>query len=117
MVQPVSDLKQYVDVEDALKRVCGNMTLYKRLLGTFKKTLQMDQLLGEVAAGDLETAAKTIHAIKGTTANLSLKAAYEKCVEVEAELKQGEANQAGLDELKAIINTTLLCTEYIIEME
>jgi HPt (histidine-containing phosphotransfer) domain-containing protein len=117
MGQPVSDLKQYVDVEDALKRVCGNMALYKKLLGTFKRTLQMEQLLGEVAAGDLETAAKTIHAIKGTTANLSLKAAYEKCVEVEASLKQGVADEAGLGALKDIMATTLLCTDYIIEAQ
>jgi HPt (histidine-containing phosphotransfer) domain-containing protein len=113
--QPVANLEQYVDVEDALKRVCGSKALYKKLLGKFKTTVQMEQLLQEVASGDLEAAAKTVHSIKGVAANLSLKAAYEKCVEAEANLKQGVAKEEDLTELKDIVDTTILCTDYLIE--
>lgn len=110
---PVSNLEQYVDMEDALKRVCGNKTLYKRLLGTLQKSLPMDQLRAQAQAGDAEAAAHTAHTIKGVVANLSLKAAYEKVVAVEAQLKAGAINMADLDELDDILQTTLRCTEYI----
>lgn len=112
-LQPVPDLKKYVDVEDALARVCGNKMIYKTLLGTFKKSLQYGQLRDEVAEGRYEDAAKTAHSIKGVTANLSLKAAYEKVLEVELQLKGGAVNQADVDELGEIIETTLECTEYV----
>lgn len=113
MDQPVENLVMYVDVEDALKRVCGNKMIYKTLLGTFKKSLQLDQLVNEAESGDLEAAAKTAHSIKGVTANLSLKAAYEQTVVVEAQLKEGNLDKASLDELSKIIATTLECTEYV----
>lgn len=114
-MQPVSNLQEYVDVEDALKRVCGNKMIYKKLLGTFKSSLQYDQLCKEAAAGDYETAAQTAHSIKGVTANLSLKAAYEKVVLVEGQLKGGSVNQPDLDELGEVLQTTLRCTDYLVE--
>lgn len=113
--QPVPDLEKYVDMEDALKRVCNNKMIYKKLLGTFQKTLQIGQLCQETAAGDLEAAAKTAHSIKGVTANLSLKAAYEKCMVVESDLKNGVCNDADVRELKEILDTTILCTQYLTE--
>lgn len=110
---PVPDLKKYVDVDDALARVCNNKVVYKTLLGTFKKSLQYDQLREEALSGQYEAAARTAHSIKGVAANLSLKAAYEKVLEVETQLKGGSIDQADLDELGEIIKTTLECTEYV----
>lgn len=112
---PVPDIEKYVDVEDALKRVCGNKAIYKRLLGTFEKSLQLNQLVAEVAEGDLQAAAATAHSIKGVTANLSLKAAYEKVVEVEAHLKQGFVEDGEMDALREILETTVRCTQHVIE--
>lgn len=115
MVQnkPVSNLEDYVDIEDALARVCGNKHIYKMLLGSFQKSLQLDQLCEEAERSDFEAAAQTAHSIKGVTANLSLKAAYQKVVEVEAQLKQGSIEQDTLQEFCEIIKTTVQCTEYV----
>ena len=112
---PVADMEKYVDVEDALNRICNNKMIYKKLLGTFKTSLQYDQLCGEIAAGDMETAVRTAHSIKGVTANLSLKAAYEKSVIVEAGLKEGRVDENELKELGDVLATTVLCTDYLIE--
>lgn len=112
--QAIDHLQDFVDVPDALARVCGNKTIYKKLLGTFQKTLQYDQLRSEVQAGDLESATRTAHAIKGVTANLSLKAAYEKTVQIEAQLKAGNVSESDLDNLGDILHWTLECTEHLI---
>lgn len=112
-LQPVVNMEEYIDVQDALSRVCGNTKIYKSLLLTFKKTLQFDALCKEIAEGDFEMAAKTAHSIKGVTANLSLKAAYHQIVAVESSLKRGFIDQSELAQLKEIIDITLQCTEHI----
>jgi HPt (histidine-containing phosphotransfer) domain-containing protein len=113
--KPTVDMELYIDVEDALKRVCGNKAIYKKLLGKFKASLQTEALVESAAVGDFEAAAKIAHNIKGITANLSLPAAYNKCVQVEADLKQGAVNQSEVAKLREILETTLLCTEYMAE--
>lgn len=112
-MQPIPNLELYVDVEDALKRVCGNKKIYKTLLGTFKKTLKYEQMKAEIAQGDFETAAQTAHSIKGVAANLSLKAVYEKVVMLETQLKGGSCDPKDLDELGEVLEITLQCTEYL----
>lgn len=111
--QPISDLLDYVDTEDALKRVCGNKIIYKKLLGSFKTTLQLEKLCGEVAADNLEEASRTAHSIKGVCANLSLKAAFEQILEVETHLKAGKVEPGDMDKLRAVMEKTLECTEYV----
>lgn len=112
-LQPVQDLEKYVDVDDALARVCGNKNIYKMLLGKVEKSMIIDQLCDEVAAGDFAAAARTAHSIKGVAANLSLKAAYEKVLDVEQHLKQGMTEAGELDELREILATTLKCVKYV----
>lgn len=112
--QPVQDLEKYIDMQDALARVCGNKTIYKMLLGKVEKSMVINQLCNEVAAGDFATAASTAHSIKGVAANLSLKAAYEKIVELEAHLKQGFVEDGELDAMRGIIAATQQCVNYVI---
>ena len=88
------ELKRYVDTEKALARIRGNTKLFKMLLRTFVENSYFGQLQREIEAGDHEAAAKTAHAIKGASANLSLTAVYELSQSLEASLKSGE-NVAG----------------------
>jgi HPt (histidine-containing phosphotransfer) domain-containing protein len=86
-----AELKQYVDTEKALERIRGNSKLFKTLLTHFLATRsQFEQLGQEIGANDREAAAKSVHAIKGVAANLSMTALYELCPPFEALLKTGD---------------------------
>ncbi|MDR1978033.1 MAG: Hpt domain-containing protein [Synergistaceae bacterium] len=83
-----AELKQYVDTEKALERIRGNAKLFKTLLTHFLATrTQFEQLRKEIEANDREAAAKSVHAIKGVAANLSMTVLYELCPPLEALLK------------------------------
>ncbi|MDR1376707.1 MAG: Hpt domain-containing protein [Synergistaceae bacterium] len=83
-----TELKQYVDAEKALERIRGNAKLFKTLLTHFLATKsQVEQLRGEIEANDRDAASKSVHAIKGVAANLSMTALYELCPPFEALLK------------------------------
>ena len=83
-----AEFKQYVDTEKALERIRGNTKLFKTLLTHFLATrTQFEQLKKEIEANDRESAAKSVHAIKGVAANLSMTALYELCPPFETLLK------------------------------
>ena len=83
-----AEIKEYVDTEKALGRIRGNSKLFKTLLTHFLATRsQFDQLKQEIAANDREAAAKSVHALKGIAANLSMTRLYEQCPPFEALLK------------------------------
>ena len=83
------EIKQYVDVEDALARIRGNTKLFKLLLKTFLGNENFGELKQQLSAEDREGAGKSVHALKGVAANLSMKKLYESCVSFEALLKTG----------------------------
>ena len=84
-----AEIRQYVDAEKALERIRGNAKLFKMLLTTFIESTgpQFEQLKKEIEADDREAAAKTVHAIKGVAANLSMTTLYELSPSFEALLK------------------------------
>ena len=82
------EIKQYVNTEKALERIRGNAKLFKTLLTHFLATRnQFEQLQKEIAANDRDGASKSVHALKGVAANLSMTALYDICVQFEALLK------------------------------
>jgi HPt (histidine-containing phosphotransfer) domain-containing protein len=82
------EIKQYVNAEKALERIRGNAKLFKTLLTHFLATRsQFDQLQNEIAANDRDAASKSVHALKGVAANLSMPALYDLCPPFEALLK------------------------------
>lgn len=108
------NLKRYVDTESALARIRGNTKLFKMLLTSFVENSYFGQLQKEIEAGDYEAASKTAHAIKGSSANLSLTAVYELSQSLEASLKSGEnvaesfaAFRSAYEETLQAIDTTL----------
>jgi HPt (histidine-containing phosphotransfer) domain-containing protein len=84
-----AEIKEYLDAGKALERIRGNAKLFKLLLSTFLKDTpaQFAQLKEEIGANDREAAAKTVHTIKGVTANLSMMKLYELSPALEALLK------------------------------
>ena len=103
-----ADGEVYIDVEDALKRIGGNMDLYKRLLKRFVDGNQIEELQNSVTRGDnQEEAVRHAHTLKGVSANLSLVKLRTQAAELEAAIKDGLDNSALLSELAVTYDDTV----------
>lgn len=109
------ELKRYVDSEQALGRIRGNIKLFKMLLNTFVENSYFGQLQKEVETGEYEAAAKTAYAIKGASANLSLTAVYELSQSLEACLKSGENVAETFAAFKTAYEETLRAIDIVIK--
>ena len=83
-----------VDIEDGLKRLNGNEALYKRLMGTFVKTLKEHYVPVDFDASDCTGAIEHTHAIKGTSGNLSITPIYKAYTEIVDLLRAGKPEEA-----------------------
>ncbi len=91
----LEELKELgVDVEDGLKRLNKNEVLYKRLLGTFVKTMKAKVIAPDFDAEDCNEAIEIAHAIKGTAGNLSITPIYEAYSEIVSLLRAGQPEKA-----------------------
>ncbi|MCL2010747.1 MAG: Hpt domain-containing protein [Synergistaceae bacterium] len=110
-----TEIRQYVDTEKALGRIRGNMKLFKTLLTHFLATRsQFEQLQKEIAANDREAASKTVHALKGVAANLSMPALYDLCPPFEALLKTDADAGGSMAEFGAAYEKTVECVNAIL---
>ena len=102
------EIKQYVNKEKALERIRGNAKLFKTLLKHFLATRsQLEQLQKEIEANDREGASKTVHALKGVAANLSMTALYDLCVPFEALLKTDDDTSETMTAFSAAYEKTV----------
>jgi len=90
---------EYIDVNDALNRVGGNMDLYKRLLKRFIEGNQMDELSKALESGNPEEGARLAHTVKGVAANLSLIKLRDLTADMELIIKDGLDHTAKLSEI------------------
>jgi two-component system sensor histidine kinase/response regulator len=91
-----------IDIEDGLSRVNGNVGLYMDLLGRFFTDYKSfaEDLVGMVRSGDQQSARRSIHTLKGTSASLGMLSLYQVVVDTENKLKGvGLANE--MEELLA----------------
>ena len=109
------ELKQYVDVEEALARVRGNSTVLKRLLKGFFEDSHFEQLKQEIENGEREAAGKTAHALKGVAGNLSLTVLYGLAQPLEAQLKSGSDTAEAFAAYEAAHTKTLRCIETVLK--
>ena len=91
---------EYVDVQDALKRIGGSMDLYKRLLNQFTGGDHISPLDEALSVGAMDEAARLIHTLKGVSSNLSLKKLSTTSENLERKIKIGENDSELLAELK-----------------
>jgi CheY-like chemotaxis protein len=108
-----------LDVEDGLFRVGGNQKLYLRLLRQFEEQQgdSGEQIASALAKGDLDTASRLAHTLKGVAGNVGAKTVHiaaahlEKLIRDQAapeDLKQAREQVAvALDELIAQMRVTL----------
>jgi len=91
---------ELINVEDALKRIGGNMDLYKRLLNQFTGGNHIDPLEEALSVGAADDAARLAHTLKGVASNLSLIKLTAAATELEHKIKGGLDHSASLAELK-----------------
>ena len=97
---------EYVNVQDALKRIGGSMDLYKRLLKQFTGGDHIDPLEEALSSGAMEDASRKIHALKGVAANLSLIKLSEVAAELEHKVHDGLEHSDTFNELKNVYYIT-----------
>ena len=104
---------EYMDVENALKRVGGNVALYKKLLKLFLGENHIDELC-EAILSDSEDAGQIAHTVKGVCANLSLVKLRAVAADIEQKCKGGEQCKESIPELRTTFDETVaVIKEYI----
>jgi len=101
------DNNEYMNLDDALTRIGGNLGLYKKLLVRFVDGNHFDALHNALVAGDLEEALRQAHALKGVSANLSLIKISSLSLELEQKLKENQDFSDCLTELEQAFQATL----------
>ena len=109
------EIKRYINTEKALERIRGNAKLLKTLLTHFLATrTQFEQLQKEIAANDREGASKSVHALKGVAANLSMTALYDICPPFEALLKTEDDTSESMAAFSAAYEKTVECVNLVL---
>ncbi len=102
-----------IDTADGLRRVGGNVALYRKLLRDFEKRHGEDAKLFTrlLEQGDKNEARRLAHTLKGAAGNLGAKSLYHTCKKLEQRIPHGVAAndvaelQAKLDEVMTGIRT------------
>ena len=84
------DSKEYMDADNALSRIGGNVALYKKLLIYYLDDNHIDALSNAIDSGNVEDASRLAHTIKGVCANLSLNKLRAVAIKLEACIKEGQ---------------------------
>jgi len=79
----------FIDFEDGLNRIGGNLKLYKRLLQGFVDGNYFEKLANALSRGDMDDAKLQAHTLKGVGANLSLVKVRALSAQLEEALKDG----------------------------
>jgi len=82
-----------VDTQTALRRTGGNPKRYEMLLRKFAESANAQEICDALAAGDVATAARAAHSLKGAAANLGATALASAAAEVETAIKSGQSAQ------------------------
>ena len=98
---------EYIDVKDALSRIGGNMSLYKRLLDRFVSGNQYEEMVRVLQSGNVEDSVRQAHSLKGVSANLSLEKIRAIAIKLEQLIKDGADYTECMDELKQAYDITL----------
>jgi signal transduction histidine kinase/DNA-binding response OmpR family regulator/HPt (histidine-containing phosphotransfer) domain-containing protein len=96
-----------IDTKSALRRTGGNPKRYEMLLRKFAESAAVEEIRDALAKGDMATAARAAHSLKGAAANLGATAVAETAAKVEKEIQTGETTPPALDGMAASLRTTV----------
>jgi len=99
---------KYIDVNSALNRVGGNEGLFKRLLGKFETSIDMDEFNKAVNEQDNVHLGEIVHAAKGIAGNLSLTYFFNVSSTLMDQLRDGGSpQQDDIEEFRVSYDETL----------
>ncbi|MFY9733473.1 MAG: response regulator [Candidatus Acidiferrales bacterium] len=96
-----------IDTKSALRRTGGNPKRYEMLLRKFAESTAVEEIRDALAKGDMATAARAAHSLKGAAANLGATAVAEAAAKVEKEIQTGENAPPALVGMAASLRTTV----------
>lgn len=102
-------IKAGVDFEGAINRFIGSEEVYEEFLYRFPDDKNLSQLEEFLSEGDIGSAFKKAHTLKGATSNYGFIKVYEKVIPVVDILRSGSADgiEEPLEELKK--NYNVMC--------
>lgn len=102
-----------VDVDDGIRRINGNEALYRRLLGSFVKTIKAQYVKADFDSTDCTETIEKVHTIKGTSGNLSITPIFESYTEMLGLLRSGQPEQARqiLEKILPVQEKIIQCIE------
>ncbi len=102
-----------VNIEEGMERLCGNEALYRKLLGTFVKSIDKYPVSIEEGEADYKEATDNAHAIKGMAGNLSLTPIFEAYSRIVDLLRAGDPGtaKAVLEDILPVQEKILSCIE------
>lgn len=89
--------QEHVDVAGALKRFCGNESLYLKFINAFPADQNFKDLGNSLAGERYEEAVIHAHTLKGLTANLGMDQLSGICDSMVKKFRSGDTD--GVDEL------------------
>lgn len=99
------ELSMSLNISYALERIAGNVRLYLRIAHNFRKHFYMIvEHLPQLIESNLEDAIRTVHTIKGLSAQLGADELYEYSRELESALKA----EAGFEDILSIFLEELM---------
>ena len=108
-----------LDTDAGLKRVLGNVPLYRRFLVRFRKEQAnaVAEITRNLQSGNRQRAAELIHAIKGIAGNVGAETLFQQTGQLEQRLKDGHAQacENALATFAATLNTLLEALKTISE--
>jgi HPt (histidine-containing phosphotransfer) domain-containing protein len=110
------ELKKYIDIDDALSRVRGNKSLYRKMLNLFLQNEEFAKLEQYLVEKDYEKAASSSHAIKGMTGNLSFTALFECSTELLQQLHKGPPDEITVQNYRNALDMTKLLLDDAIKI-
>ena len=96
------------DSEFALNQFSGNQALLDKMLDKFCEQYAnlSEQLLSSLEQGDLHTAKREVHTVKGVSGNLGMKSLLQASRDLEKHFQQGNAAEADIAQFIASLNDT-----------
>jgi signal transduction histidine kinase/DNA-binding response OmpR family regulator len=106
-----------VDTKTALRRTGGNPKRYEMLLRKFAETKAADEIRAALVAGDMSTAQRAAHSLKGAAANLGAMAVAEEAVKMETAIETGKGMEPALDSLAGSLSSVLAAIRSALPVE
>jgi len=106
-----------VDWEGGTKRVNGSEQLYLKLLVKFLNDKNYASFKDDFGNGDWEEAKRSIHALKGLSANMGMKRLHSECIRIETDMKNGDIPESlkKIDECYSEVASAIMEIEKYIE--